>query len=159
MDFKSIEELNAYLQKQIDEVLKNEVAKAVKDQIHIGVVDEVYNVKRPDGTPKKYERRGVADGSGGLADRERMIVRPRGVGRISITDEADFNPTNGTYGDIDRGKSLGENIEKGYGDRQKWYNKGRPFMEHARENLISGKYHIEAMKKGLKEKGIDAKVV
>jgi hypothetical protein len=148
MDFKSIKDLNKYLQSKVDETLNDEVAVVVKNQIAEGVRDVVYAA----GVPKMYIRRGIFSGSSGLGDITKMHHTVNN-GILIVTDDADFDRYY-SRSNADYSKSLGENIEYGYGTRSTWYDKPRPFIKESRNRLESNNKHIEAMKKGLKRKGM-----
>jgi len=153
-EFKSIADLNIYLKKQIIDVLNKEVATAVKDEIVMAVDDVVYGA----GDPKEYIRRGLSPSSNGLGGKSQMHHTVTTDGTLTVTDNADFNHdfanNHDGYGSVDLSKSLTENIEYGYGSKSLWYNKPRPFIAKAKENLKSNKYHIERMREGLMARGI-----
>jgi hypothetical protein len=143
MDFKSLKDLEKYLQKQIDEVLNKEVANAVKDEIIQTVDSEVYDA----GTPLYYDRRGFSNASLGLGGRTQMNHSVNN-GVLEVTDDAlAENPWS-------NGRTLAENIEYGYGLQDKWYNEPRPFMAKAEEELKDNKRHVEVMAEGLERRGI-----
>ena len=150
--FKSISELNAYLQKQIDAVLVTQVSEVVKDELESSVSDIVYTE-----TPAQYIRRNLKDGS--LGDKNTMNSELISSGLLEVSPDADFNhqfaSTHGGYGAVDLDKSLAFNIEYGYGSKSHWYDIPRPFVKESIENLKQSKAHIESMKDGLRKQGID----
>lgn len=157
--FSNWKDIEVYLRKHIDDTLNNEVAKSVKEQVMVAVDEAVYQ----SGSPAVYKRRGGNDyggmgnpiGSGSLADQNQMnhIVNN---GELVVTNDAERNKDYKFAGiGYDTNKSLTENIVEGYGDRSRWYNQPRDFMEEARENLRRDKYHVEAMKIGLKKRGLE----
>lgn len=150
--FKSISELNAYLQKQINSVLLTEVSEVVKDELQSSVSDIVYTE-----TPKQYIRRNLKNGS--LGDKDTMNSSLIADGLLEVSPDADFNHqfanAHGGYGAVDLDKSLAENIEYGYGSKTHWYDIPRPFVQESRDNLKSSKAHVECMKDGLRKKGLE----
>ena len=84
--FKSISELNAYLQKKINETLLDEVSDVVKDEIESSISDTVFSA----GEPVWYQRRSQYNGlnSGGLADKAEMDATLISDGVIEIIDNA-----------------------------------------------------------------------
>lgn len=160
-DFKDLDSLIAYIKKDINSTLTTEVAKAVKEEIQMAVDEEVYRA----GNPVAYDRRGGNEyggmgnplNTGSLADQNEMKAILVKDGELQVTDEADFNHSfaalSHSYGGVDLSKSLAENIEYGYDDRNMWFNEARPFMERARENIEDSDSHFESMRKGLKKRG------
>lgn len=152
-DFKSLKELEVYLQAKINQTLNNQVASAVKEQIAESVIDVVYMA----GEPVKYERRNLHSGSLGDTTQMNHTV---GDGVLEVTDDADFNNDFANrsdtwgYGSISYGRTLAENIAYGYGDQMDWWNKPRNFMEDAKNKLRVNKKHVEAMRKGLSGTGV-----
>lgn len=145
--FKSISELNAYLQKQINSVLLTEVSEVVKDELQSSVSDIVYTE-----TPKQYIRRNLKNGS--LGDKDTMNSSLLSDGTLKISPNANFNHlfanTRG-YGEVDLTKSLAFNIEYGYGSKSHWYNVPRPFVQETVNKLKDNKAHVEALKTGLED--------
>lgn len=150
MEFKSIKELEIYLQKQIDEALQNEVAEVAKEEIVESANKNVYGAYKP----VQYIRR---ISNQGLSDKENMSSVLVKSGELIVSDDAPFNPDgerldghNGIveHGKIDMSKSLAYNIEYGWGNKETPYSEARPFIEDARNNLENG-IAKEALKKGL----------
>jgi hypothetical protein len=146
--FKTIEELLLHIKKDVDKVLKNEVATVVKQHITQEVTDTVYAA----GIPNRYVRRGETFGfeeSHSLGDPNEMEVYVEN-GVLEVEDNASPK-TSWDYG------SLAEGIEYGYGSEDQWYNEPRPFMENAEKALIQDKSHVKAMKTGLTNLGYKVK--
>ena len=135
--------LEAELFTLTNNVLNNETAKAIKEQISESVKDVVYTA----GEPVVYQRRNLINGS--LGDPSVMNHSVDG-NILTVTDDADYNSN---Y--IPGGKSLAYNIEYGYGNRDQWWKESRPFMEDAKNKLVTNKKHVIAMKKGLGKYGLD----
>jgi hypothetical protein len=149
--FNSWSEIEKYLKLQINEVLKEDVSEAVADELQSSVSDVVYGA----GTPKVYQRRNLKDGS--LGDKESMSKELIGDGLLQVTPEAERNIGFSKYPGLgyDEDKSLTENVAFGYGNKDRWFNSQRNFVEDAKENLIRNKAHIESLRDGLKDRGID----
>ena len=161
MVFESLQELEKYLQGQIEDTLNKDMAQYVKDEITVAVGTDVYE----SGEPKVYVRRAGneyggmknARGTGSLADPEVMkheVVN----GELTVTNEAGFNPGYSSENDaIDRSKSLAENIHYGYGSRKTWWNVERPFMDTARKNVKDnmGEIMTDGLKKRLGNRNVE----
>jgi len=145
--FKSISELNAYLQEKINETLLDEVSDAVKDEIESSISDTVFSA----GEPVWYQRRSQYNGlnSGGLADKAEMDATLISDGVIEIVDNAKpSRPWN-------NGRTLSENIEFGYNQKKNWWDQPRPFIAESKENLKKSKAHVDSMRDGLIKRGLD----
>lgn len=149
--FTNWSQIEVYLQEKLNDCLQKEVAETVKDELQSSISEVVYGA----GTPTKYIRRGFGE-NGGIADKSSMTTELVSSGVIKITPEAERN-MNYKFAGIgyDEKKSLAENLVEGYGNRQFWWNQSRDFVEEARENLKSGKAHIEALKDGLRKQGLE----
>lgn len=161
--FNSIQELQAYLNKEMADVLKNEVAQTVKNIEQEKVITEVYDkyniTENGLQEPYKYQRRGW---NGGLADQKNMTENVNETaGGVTLTVE-----------NITKGQQSGEEIAgliefgdgNGYGeydyklnrDGTSWqYLRARPFTKTTEEELASTGEHIQVFKNGMKSKGID----
>lgn len=152
--FKNLQEIEQYLQQKINAVLIDNVADAVRDEIESSAIDMLNEYD-----PITYQRRSSSNslGSGGIADKETMSAELISDGVITITPDAERNQEFNKYPGIgyDTSKSLAENLVFGYGNRQYPWNQPRDFVEDTRENLKNGKAHIDAMRDGLKELGLD----
>ncbi len=163
--FTSIGRLQKYLKEQVNDILKNEMAGCVKDYIQSGIDEVVYQ----SGVPKRYKRRGgrAGDqglmkntwGTGSIADKSQMHSKLVEDGVLEVTDDAERN-TNPKFEGIgyDTSKSLAENIVKGYGDKQEWYNEPRDFMGKAVEIMKETKPHLYVLGEELKRRtgvGVD----
>ena len=152
--FKNLQEIEAYLQQKINAVLIDNVADTVRDELESSAIDMLneYN-------PITYQRRSSTNslGSGGIADKETMNTELVSDGVIAITPNAERNKdfSNFPGWGYDENKSLAENLVFGYGNRQYPWNQPRDFVDDARNSLKSGKAHVEAMKDGLRDLGLD----
>lgn len=136
-------EIQERLQSKIDDCLNKEVAQLVKEEISHAVETEVYAA----GTPEVYQRRGSPGnfmGTGSLGDPQEMFHTVSN-GILKVTDDAQpFNPGFGL--------DLDEAITYGYGNKNKWWNKPRPFLSEAVENMKTTNSHVEVMKEGLEKR-------
>jgi hypothetical protein len=162
-EFKSLTELNKYLQKQIKDALNNEVSEVVKSEEQKKVKTEVYDkynvVKGEQKEPYVYQRRGS---SGGLSDKKNMKNRVK-----NIKDGAELSVENRTKGQ-DENIYIADLVEGGDGSfgldydyksnrdgTQGQYLQARPFQQRTVEALEQSGEHVEAMKKGLIRNGLD----
>lgn len=142
MEFNSLAALEKYLQEQINDSLDKEMAEQVKEDISLAVLMDVYGA----GTPKRYERRAEeamgggmdkAKGTGSLSDPSEMeheVDKENNTLTVEnlATFNDDFNRRKAFGNDqIDKSKSLAENIHYGYGARDEWWNESRSFMDTA----------------------------
>lgn len=138
MVFKDMKSWNAYLQKQVQAALENEVAEAVKDVIQDHVQKDVYDAYNP-----KIHIRDEHDG--GLIDRRNIESRP-------IKDGIEVE--NVTRHD---GKYIPTVIETGQGYTYSGYGYGyeepRPFIANTREQIKKEQIHTKTLKKALEQKG------
>lgn len=150
MEFNNLKELEAFLQNKINDSLTDNVARQVKDEIALAVDRTIYD----SGVPTTYERRGIALQNGGLADQTQMedVLESNGV--LVVTDNAQPKVT-GEYNGLDNDKSLTENIVRGYGSKDKWWNEPRDFIQSAKDEMQETKSHVQALVNGLIERGID----
>jgi hypothetical protein len=137
--------LKAELLVVTNDIMNNEVATVIKEQISKSVEDVVYAA----GEPMIYQRRNLINGS--LGDPSVMNHTIEG-NTLIVTDDADYN----SQYDIAGNKTLAYNIEKGYGDRDEWWKMPRPFIKNTMSELIANKRHVIAMKKGLRRYGLDS---
>lgn len=145
--FKNFKEIHIYLQKQIDDSLKTDVAEYVKDELQTGIDDAVYSA----GDPIQYKRRYYS--GGGLGDRETMKSKLIKSGELTVTPESERSGAGGRGYEIDQ--SLSYNIIKGYGDKSQWWNEPRDFIEQTKDNIKSDNTLVEVMKDSLMGKGFD----
>lgn len=138
MTFKNIESLLKHIEKQVNDTMKNEVADAVKDNMAEAVQTSVYDAF----SPMYYKRRMQ---NGGLIDKDNMEVTEIQNG-ISVRDVAPLD--NGR-----RDFSLDEIIVNGWGNQPF----ERDFYAETEDRLSENNEHIEALKQGLKKRGINVK--
>ena len=138
MTFKNLNDLFKYIEKDIQQVMLDEVADEVKDEMVNAVETSVYRVY----DPVQYSRR---YGNGGLGARENMQVTeiPNG---ISVRDIAPLDNGRTDY-------ELDDIVVNGLG-RMPF---PRDFYSECKEQLEITGDHKEALKQGLKRKGYDVK--
>ena len=158
MDFKSLKDLEKYLQSKIQESLQTDVANDVKELLKEHVKTDVYDQY----SPTLYIRR---EEDGGLLDDSNYLIEPIKDG-VSITNVTTDNGYSEDYfGDnsSDPNTWLVPILEYGVGynwTRSKIYKMQpypRPFVENTRKDLLSGlgkKYMKDALqKRGLNVEG------
>lgn len=138
--FSNWSQIETYLNEKIQIALDNNVAPAVKESIQTAVSDVVYGA----GDPVWYKRRNLQNGSLGDVGEMHHSISDN---TLTVTDDAKSKlPWN-------NGRSLAENIHYGYGEE--WFSISRPFMDTAKNILKEDKVHIDSMRDGLKELGLD----
>lgn len=138
MTFNNLNDLFAYIEKDIQEVMVNEVADEVKDEMVNAVETSVYRVYDPVQYTRRY-------GNGGLGARENMQVTeiPNG---ISVRDIAPLDNGRTDY-------ELDDIVVNGLG-RMPF---PRDFYSECKEQLEITGNHKEALKQGLKNRGYEVK--
>ena len=138
MTFNNLNELMKYIENDVQDVLENEVAETVKDDMLVSIHNDVYAAY----SPEHYLRRMV---NGGFSDRSNLEATVYD-GILKVRDVAP----------LDNGRKdweLDDIIVHGYGNQPF----ARDYISRTEERLIDTKDHVEAMKKGLKEKGYNFK--
>ena len=161
--FKSIPDLVKYAQKRlqgkVNEVLLDEVANEVKVEEVNNISIDVYG--RP--TSGAYKRRYY---DGGFGDESNMNARLEGDGMLVVSNDTPFNPfLNGVGGELSDNAGRGEGLDGliNYGDgwndiHYDWAACGPTrYVEHTRQGLKSSGACGNALKIGLKKRGIDVK--
>ena len=136
MTFNNINDLFRYIEHQAQDTMQNEVAETVKEAMSQAVDSAVYDVYQPE----YYTRRGL---NGGLADKGNYTVEEIQNGIIIQNDTP-----------LDSGGNeprLDDIICNGLG-RQPF---PRDFYSEAENELIRTQAHKEALKRGLRDRGID----
>ena len=134
MTYKNINDLFKRIEKDIQEVLVNEVTDTVKDEMKQAIDDTVYSAYEPE----YYKRRGE---QGGLLDEDNITITEL-ENSILLRNTAPLDNGNSNY-DLDR------IIIDGSGNQPF----PRDYIETLEERLEDNKAHIEAMVQGLKKKG------
>lgn len=145
----------AQIKPKVDAALADEVANAVKKNEAESIEQQVYGVYKP----KDYPRRGT---KGGLGSKENMVAIVAG-GVLTVTNETP--PASGDGYTTD--KQLDILVEYGDGYSGNFYDFGsngggrylfaRPFTLHTIESLRGNKDHVEALRAGLKQRGLNVK--
>lgn len=135
MTFKNLNDLMKHIEKDVTDVLKNEVADTAKSHMQEAIQADVYDIY----TPEHYERRLE---NGGLLDSNNIEATVSGD-TLTIRDIAP----------LDNGYDLDDIIVHGYGTQPF----PRNYVSSTAERLLKTNDHTEAMKKGLKGKGYNVK--
>ncbi len=138
-NFRSFDDLFKYLNKEIKDVQKKEIAQKAVETMQSHVQKDVYDIY-PD--PKVYERTG---------DLKKDI-------QIEITNDSNLILSNETY---HNGKYIPEIIESGKGYTYSGYGyayeQPRPFVSETYKDFVKNGLLHDAMRKGLKNKGLNVK--
>lgn len=135
MTFKNLNSLCRHIEKQIQDTMVNEVADTVKDNMTEAVHTSVYDAY----SPEYYKRR---MNNGGLSDTHNMEVTEIQNG-ISVHNAAPLDNGRNDY-------NLDEIIVYGLGNQPF----ERDFYAETVERLQENQEHTEALKQGLKKRGI-----
>lgn len=137
MTFKNINTLFKHIEEQVQDTMVNEVADTVKDNMAEAVQTSVYDAYNP-----QYYNRHM--NNGGLSDTHNMEVTeiPNG---ISVHDAA---PLDNGRNDYDLDDII---VNRGV----LGYPHGRDFYAETAERLSENQEHTEALKQGLKKRGIE----
>lgn len=138
--FTNLAQLEAHIRKSLDVALNTEVAETVKDNLQTAVSTKVYGW----GTPSRYIRRNLRNGSLGDPNEMRHVVSNNS---LEVWDEAKSKRP------WDR--ELPEAIVHGYGDQQQPWNEARDFIEEAREILREDQSHVSALRDALVGMGFE----
>lgn len=125
-----------HIEKQIQDTMVNEVADTVKDNMTEAVHTSVYDAY----SPQYYKRR---MNNGGLSDTQNMEVTEIQNG-ISVHNAAPLDNGRNDY-------NLDEIIVYGLGNQPF----ERDFYAETAERLQENQEHTEALKQGLKKRGIE----
>lgn len=137
MTFKNINALFKHIEEQVQDTMTNEVADAVTENMAEAIQTSVYDAY----SPQYYNRRMQ---NGGLIDRNNMEVTEIQNG-ISVHNATPLDNGRNDYSlddiIVNRGV-LG-------------YPHGRDFYAETAERLQENQEHTEALKQGLKKRGIE----
>lgn len=136
MTFKNLNSLCRHIEKQIQDTMVNEVADTVKDNMTEAVHTSVYDAY----SPQYYKRR---MNNGGLSDTHNMEVTEIQNG-ISVHNAAPLDNGRNDY-------SLDDIIVYGLGNQPF----ERDFYAETADKLQENQEHTEALKQGLKKRGIE----
>lgn len=137
MTFKNLNSLCRHIEKQIQDTMVNEVADTVKDNMTEAVHTSVYDAY----SPQYYNRR---MNNGGLSDTQNMEVTEIQNG-ISVHNAA---PLDNGRNDYDLDDII---VNRGV----LGYPQGRDFYAETADKLQENQEHTEALKQGLKKRGIE----
>ena len=152
---EALKKANESIQKNIADILDNEVAEAVRKEEISTIISVVYGVY----TPKMYRRRGDGGGMGDPYNIEHEVKD----GVLTVVNKTDPNPGGTINNDlVTTGKYLDKLIEYGHGSSGGFYDfpkagaafmKPRPFTQRTIENLRNNKAHVDAFREGFKRIG------
>lgn len=159
---KSLKELQNALQDKIDYALLSDVSHTITEVMTDHIARDVYDVYSPvDITnPHQYTRR---EDDGGLIDpnninssieKNMLIVENNTIG------VPEYGIGNKVFHSQNKNKEIAGVIETGKGyDIHGWEYDGvpRPFIKNTRYDLANNKYHVKALKQGLKKQGLEVK--
>ena len=138
MTFKNLDTLMTHIEKDMQKVLKNEVAETVKENMKAAIDENVYDVF----TPEFYNRRME---NGGLADKDNMEATISG----NVLMVRDVAPLDNGRTDYELDRIIVEGLGK-----QPF---PRDFYGGTAERLEDNGEHIKAMKDGLRKRGYTVK--
>ena len=159
-EVKSWNALMNAVKKRVEQTLKNEVFEEVRDVYQKHIDEDVYDVH----SPTVYQRRDIG---GGLIADENII----GDVNDFVLAVKDIAPLNTSISNSGKQKSYSDTylaniIENGLANTghaknlfnrdmssEPWANP-RPFTQNTINDLKTNKQHIEALKEGLKKRGI-----
>lgn len=157
-EFKDLNSLFKYIEKNVVEIMKSEVSEAVKDEQQRQINEIVYKAY----SPFVYERRNWYEGDGGLADREVMVAE---VGKTK--DGIVLSVINLAKGQDQEHLYIAPLVEyghdNGHGEYQYPYNRdntewkflqARPFTKETIDALKRSGLHVEVLKQELNRRGI-----
>lgn len=153
--FNNLSELNLYVSQVLTDVVKNEVAEAVRKELIASMEQNVYTPY----SPKKYSRR---SSDGGLSDPNNIQI----VKEAHAKDYAHFiieNITKGNGWDDYSGKLINSMIEgsDGFAGNPVIGMPARPYTEDAYDFMTRGigrNTILEALNSGLAKRGINIKI-
>ena len=149
--YNDIKALKADLRKDINAVLADEVFNEVRKCELEHIEEDVFSVYNP----KIYQRRTV----GGINDEQNIVGSVRDM-ELTVENITEFNDDYGTY---THGRGLadlindGEHLKGCFYDYAGEFTKPRPFIDRTVEELENSNRLDNALIKGLRKKGIDAK--
>lgn len=138
MTFNNLNDLFKHIEEDVNNTLENEVAETVKDDLLVSIHNDVYSAY----SPEHYKRRMV---NGGFSNRSNLEATVYD-GVLKVRDVAPLD--NGQTG-----YALDDIIIHGYGNQPF----ARNYISRTEERLRDTKDHVEALKSGLKKRGIDVK--
>lgn len=168
---KSLKELQNAIQDKIDYALLTDVADTVSDVMTDHITKDVYDKYNPHMYQRRFNQSGN-DIDSLFDDTDNVgLLNPENI--ISSIENSNIltveNVTVGSkyyfYGGERRisqnaGDLISGVIETGDGyDIHGWVYDGmpRPFIQNTREDLKNNKYHVIALKQGLKKQGLEVK--
>lgn len=157
---KNLKELQNALQDKIDYALLTDVSHTVTEVMTDHIARDVYDVYLPiDITnPHQYVRR---EDNGGLIDPNNInssIEKNVLIVENNTLGAPEYGIGNEVFSSQNKDKEIAGVIETGKGyDIHGWEYDGvpRPFIQNTREDLKNNKYHVIALRQGLKKQGLE----
>ena len=156
---EALEKANKQIVQKINKALDDEVAEAVKQEEVETISEVVYGVY----TPKIYRRRGDLGGMADIYNIDHTVHN----GTLKVVNNTDPNPGGTMNNDaVTVGKYLDQLIEYGHGGSGGFYDfpkrgaafmKPRPFTKETIKHLAQNKAHVDALRNGLKRRGLKVK--
>jgi len=157
MTVNNLKDLRKILEKKIEDSLEKEVTNTIRDVMLENIEETVYDTYEPFQYDRRHEKEGLSDPSniGGVIVNGELQVFNATAGNSYISNNGNYSISQNT------GQYLAPIIEYGQGydfsseNGDKGYEKPRPFVENTREELKQTKEHVKALKRGLKNRGIN----
>lgn len=153
---KNLKELQNALKDKINYALLTDVSHTVTEVMIDHIARDVYDVY----LPNQYTRR---EDNGGLIDPNNInssIEKNTLVVENNTLGAPEYGIDNKVFPSQNKDKEIAGVIETGKGyDIHSWEYDGvpRPFIQNTREDLKNNKYHVKALKQGLKKQGLEVK--
>ena len=144
-EFKNLNDLYSYIEKQIRSSLKSEVANTAVETMRKNIQSEVYDVYEPKEYQRTYELM------------KKIEVGQKDDDTIFVENVRYDNWIDPATGDIYSNRHVAYIVETGEGYMYDfpYYGVPRPFTEATRKELASSSKLNKAMEKGLKNRGLD----
>lgn len=151
-EFSKLSDLFNYIEKNVQEVLENEVADVAKDTMQAATQEYVYNAYTPSGK-NPYQRRGI---SGGLLSTENIVVEKIDNTTISIKNitKGNTNYSGSTNEEIDGIIVRGRGYTWMHSSIYRLQPYPRDFYGQTVRKLKQTGEHIDIFKKGMRKRGI-----
>lgn len=158
--FKSLKELEKYLQKQMIKAM-NDVGEHVKNEVKSQIDEDVYSH-----TPSQYERtyelrESVVNQKAVISDDKVQVIIKHDNDLIHPYPELyQHYSAKPDYTPDDYSEYVAETVHDGTSGKyfgEGFWTKPRPYMDNTVEKLKSTNSHVEEFKKSLKKQGLDVK--
>lgn len=156
MVVKNLKELERELRTRIDYALLTDVAEVITTVMLDHIERDVYDSYIPHKYARRYDNGGLRDISNinSSIEGDTLVVENNTMANPYIFVQGEMTKSDNA------GQELAPIIETGweydFGD-WKYYGVARPFMYNTKEGLRDNKYHVIALRQGLKRQGIEVK--